>query len=363
MLMSWLNSLYCYEELRDAHSSKREKGTSGKAQFDTLLQAFEYCDPTGTGYITDRARFALVARVLANEQAGEDAAWSYLDQDGNGRVSFPEFVEWAERSHVQIAIGVEGDGGPGGVAYPHNWQGPKDGLDWNMRTEVVDPELFRSLQDLLNTTYKKVWTRDRKSTGINEVPSAYQLVRALHSENYRDWRRYYLKRHRLVHDCKSTGFEMRPALTSQAEALCARHRLQGKACNEWLLFHGTQADAAEAICRGDFTMNLAGSATGTLYGRGTYFGESITKADEYARPDSSGNCCVLLCRVAGGRVLYNDEVSPDSQLLQDHVLSGEFHSIVGDREKCRGTFKEYVVFDADQVYVEYALFYRRIFES
>merc|ERR1719195_2102446 len=53
--------------------------------------------------------------------------------------------------------------------------------------------------------------------------------------------------------------------------------------NEWYLWHGTSIQGAEAICKIDFKQRLAGSATGTLYGKGTYFAESITKADEYAK--------------------------------------------------------------------------------
>ena len=42
-----------------------------------------------------------------------------------------------------------------------------------------------------------------------------------------------------------------------------------RSANEWVLLHGTSAEAADAIASTDFTMRLAGSATGTLYGRGT----------------------------------------------------------------------------------------------
>ena len=133
-------------------------------------------------------------------------------------------------------------------------------------------------------------------------------------------------------------------------------------CNEWLLFHGTNETAANGIASADFTMRLAGTATGTLYGRGTYFCDSFTKADEYAEEGPNGTCCALICRVTGGAVLYNDEVTPDSQALTDSVTKGNFDSILGDREKCRGTYKEYVIFDADQVYVEYILHYRRVYE-
>ena len=41
------------------------------------------------------------------------------------------------------------------------------------------------------------------------------------------------------------------------------------------------------------------------------------------------------------------------------VLSGEFHSILGDREKAVGTFREFVVLDEDQVYPEILVRYTR----
>mmetsp|Transcript_155958 Transcript_155958/g.500019 ORF Transcript_155958/g.500019 Transcript_155958/m.500019 type:complete len:409 (-) Transcript_155958:43-1269(-) len=340
---------------------------SGGVQLNSLLEAFELCDPERSGYVRDHSRFAEVAMRLTGLRDSADSFWRQLDRDGNGAVSFPEFVEWAQMNRVALPIGLTGgtgDVGPGGVAFPSTWQGPRDprvAVGWNQRTMVTDGKLFAELQQMLDLTYKKVWTRDRKATGNNQVPDGYQLVRAMHSENFSDWNRYYLKRHRLVQDCANGGWlQQYQPLTAQASGICARHTLRAEACNEWLLFHGTNSHAAEAICRGDFTMHLSGSATGTLYGKGTYFAESITKADEYAKADAEDNCCALVCRVAGGQVLYNDEVEPSGEAMQDMVLKdGLYHSIIGDREKCRGTFKEYVVFDADQVYVEYILVYKR----
>merc|ERR1712056_33147 len=60
-------------------------------------------------------------------------------------------------------------------------------------------------------------------------------------------------------------------------------------CNEWYLFHGTSPEVAATICKTDFKVGCAGRNTGTLYGKGLYFAESITKADEYAKPDVDGN--------------------------------------------------------------------------
>merc|ERR1719401_3334554 len=53
--------------------------------------------------------------------------------------------------------------------------------------------------------------------------------------------------------------------------------------NEWFLWHGSSAAGARGICQQEFKQSKAGSATGTLYGRGTYLTDCITKADEYAK--------------------------------------------------------------------------------
>ena len=75
-------------------------------------------------------------------------------------------------------------------------------------------------------------------------------------------------------------------------------------CNEWYCFHGTSKETMHKILSGDFLVRTAGSATGTMYGNGIYFAESITKADEYAKEDNDelGLFRVILCRVIGGNV-------------------------------------------------------------
>jgi len=336
--------------------------------FNSLLEVFQYCDPGNVGHITHRTRFVEIAKVLTGEEGDIDDVWRTLDLDGNGNVNFREFVEWAENrigDRLPLGLHDSDDFGSGGVTLPKSWSGPKDGealLNWNHRIKITDADHLGQLQDVLDKSYKAVWTRDRKATGKTAVPKSYELQEAYANENFSDWRGYYMKRHLLTHNCNTRHNILQfSALTNSSVALCQRHALRAN-CNEWLLFHGTNADSAKEIMEGDFTMRLAGTATGTLYGRGTYFAESITKSDEYAKAAPDGTCCVLLCRIAGGNVLYNAEVTPDAAALQETVLSGSYNTIIGDREKCRGTFKEYVIFDADQIYAAYALFYKRIYE-
>jgi len=42
-------------------------------------------------------------------------------------------------------------------------------------------------------------------------------------------------------------------------------------------------------------------------------------------------------------------------------MNGAYHSVLGDREHARGTFREFIVYDDNQVYPEFLLWYRRLY--
>jgi len=128
------------------------------------------------------------------------------------------------------------------------------------------------------------------------------------------------------------------------------------------LFHGTNDQAAEQITRGDFLVDKAGSNAGTLYGRGIYLAESCSKSDEYTQQNDEGLRCMILCRATLGNVLYNDEKAPNVESLVRQCRRGTFHSVLGDREKTRGTFREFIVYDDDQVYPEFTMWYKRVYQ-
>lgn len=132
--------------------------------------------------------------------------------------------------------------------------------------------------------------------------------------------------------------------------------------NEFFLFHGTCPAATDAICEGNFQKSLASS--GGLYGPGFYFAEASSKADEYASDDREGIYkglyAMLLCRVTCGALLYNDQLTPDVDTLTTLIEpQGPYHSLLGDREKVRGTYREFVIYDNEQIYPEYIVIYRR----
>ena len=141
------------------------------------------------------------------------------------------------------------------------------------------------------------------------------------------------------------------------------------AANEAWLFHGTTVAGANGITYGDFKTSLAGSHAGTMYGRGVYLAESPSKSDEYTVP--SGNeegyaeptRLLLLCRATLGRISYNDDYHPDARACAKSCREGPYHSVLGDREKVVKTYREFILFDHNQVYPEYVLFYRRVYDA
>ncbi|CAJ1330353.1 unnamed protein product [Effrenium voratum] len=130
---------------------------------------------------------------------------------------------------------------------------------------------------------------------------------------------------------------------------------------ECYLWHGTGPKEATSIARQGFDLRQAGTGRGSLFGRGLYFAESCLKADEYAKPNADMLFPLILCRVTLGNVNYCDAEDPLGEALRRSCRASTdfFHSVLGDREKLRQTFREFVVFEDHQVFPEYVVWYRR----
>jgi len=441
-------NLDSYHLERYSHPDDSDYGYSvrvhgGRGEFCTLRQCFNFMDPYQRGYVNERAalRELLVhlgaahssrMTTRSHDWSEKDVrkVWKGIDSDGNGYISFPEFVEWASLADPKLClpqpVGIIGEKGRSGqyalpctaegcscqgfwaavegdrfcsvegcghkrgqhaasrrdqvlAVLPPGWTcqvSSFDAQDLIGQRELVpcDASQVAQLQQLVDASVRRVWTRDRGKT--NKVPLGYKVVRAERNENIRLWLKYVMKKtlilEALTHQVASGSmppvdcFQM---LTSEsAGTLPIFERARADAgVNEWYLWHGASSAGIKSIAEQEFKQLHAGSNTGTLYGAGTYLSDSCTKADEYAREategEDAGLCCLLLCRVMGGRVFYTEEREPDGQALVRHVLEGSYDSVLGDREKCRGTFKEIVVYESSQAYPEYLVYYRRILEE
>lgn len=124
-------------------------------------------------------------------------------------------------------------------------------------------------------------------------------------------------------------------------------------CNELYLFHGTREAAAESITDSDFKVNLAGTHRGTMFGPGIYLADSVTKSDEYTEEDANGLRTIVICRVTMGRMLEQSE--GEGRMCLTRCQRGGYHSVLGLR-----AYNEYVVYDEQQVYAEYIVWYKRL---
>jgi hypothetical protein len=142
------------------------------------------------------------------------------------------------------------------------------------------------------------------------------------------------------------------------------HELDKEGLNEVYLWHGTSVRAALSIAQDDFNIDFAGSSRGTMYGPGVYLAESCTKADEYAKDEPGGYYedvfAILLCRVCMGKFYYTLE---RDETAGEKCRAGEYDSTLGDRLTQVGTFREFVVYNNDQVYPEYIIMYERVLSS
>lgn len=221
------------------------------------------------------------------------------------------------------------------------------------------------IQQILDGTYKNKTTRDGKGRALAK---RFVCVSALRSEHPQLWDKFAHRRadvHKKIKDRGDSTFvtaKTMDACSSLAQRV--RHPKVGNPTNEVYLLHGSNPTSAISILGTSFKVDLAGASVGTMFGPGIYMAESSTKSDEYARDESTGSAydglyAVLLCRVVMGSS-YVVEKPGD---YKDKCISGDFDSVVGDREKAVGTFREIIIFDEGSIYPEYVAFYRREYEE
>jgi len=249
---------------------------------------------------------------------------------------------------------------------PDHWQVNLTSGDKEMLQDMSSKKLIDHMQELLEQTWRPIWTRDRKLHGDTTLPKKLIVKQVTRVENETNYLEYMSRRAEILDELNQ------PMIRGYSKHKVKTHMRSGWAgvggmvnepidpnLNEYYLMHGTKPEAATAIAQGDFRVDLAGSHAGTLYGRGLYFAECSSKSDEYTVEDKRGWRPILLCRVMCGNANYIEEPFPDAGVVVDSVVNGPYHSVIGDREKCRGTFREIMVYDKNQAYPEWIVWYQR----
>jgi len=262
----------------------------------------------------------------------------------------------------QCVLAVEG-------VLPDSWTVDMSFLKKVNRTDAL---LLSRVQQMINATYRG-WgchnppvTRDRK----NPLATSLKVQQVIHVENVENYLNYMARRDQVVSRFRrlplaeqKTDWHVKTTKVSMCGTPHHASEPVNNAVNEYWMWHGTSKEGVKAITDTDFDIGLAGSGSGCLYGRGLYFAESCMKADEYAKTDHRGYSPLLLCRVILGRIYYCDLEDPWTEKRRLENLcktGGEYHCVLGDREKVRGTFREFVIYDNAQVYPEYIVWYSRV---
>lgn len=287
-----------------------------------------------------------------------------VDHEGkvhSGKFQWGKLVRWDDDSKVSKEELPEGM-----VQVPGYWTNQTSSTHFNARTEV--PDAFQEqIQRLLDGTFRTVRTRDRNGP----VPVRLRLLRVHRVENSEMWTRYSMSKARIMSK-RPDGVKRVNELDGTPEDGFVR--TQGvldesytahldATINEFYLWHGTTPEGAKGISNDGFRLEYSGSHAGTYFGRGCYFAECSSKSDEYARAGDdifAGVYALLLCRVTCGS-LFRTTV-PDHALIEKQLATGEYDSVLGDREASVGTYREFVVYDEDLVYPEYVVLYERKFE-
>jgi len=252
---------------------------------------------------------------------------------------------------------------------PPHWTG-----DTSVSTRQQVPDNVKmAVQAMMDGTWKDIITRDRYTCGTGEAEiQKYEVVQVLRNQNPKTWATYAKKRDQIRTEMKAWAYDpiwkhkvFKPKTCNMKfQRKFSTGDKRGEPLyggeNEMLLFHGTKPDAADAICEDHFRLG----SPDALFGAGCYFAECSSKSDEYVKDEDEsiyqGLFATLLCRVIMGRVLYDANRFPDKHSLVAQVQRGDYHSVIGDREKVRGTYREFIVYDNLQAYPEYVVIYRRV---
>jgi hypothetical protein len=253
----------------------------------------------------------------------------------------------------------------------------------------VNSNFHKTFDDMLSKSYKPTATQDRlcpkasdqcaktpggcpcvRPGGTPGLPTGYVVRRVIRVEDSAMWQRYLKRRDEIQEKRKGDGSlkKIDPPVLTDEIARANTQVFEGLDSSlersEVYLWHGTAVRTALAIAQNDFNIDLAGSSAGTMYGRGAYLAESCTKADEYSKDEQGGYYegifALLLVRVCLGK--YYHTTTRDNE-AGNKVASGDFDSTLGDRSASVNTFREFVVYNADQLYPEYIVLYSRVHAS
>jgi len=291
--------------------------------------------------------------------------WLQLDSSAELDEDNPDMSWPAAPQKNLVAISPSSQMGPSGTQFPEYWRNITPYKEFRGRSEMCLPAFIEQLKVLLDQTFKSKATRDRKG----DMPNGLRMIEAHRVEDSVLWNQYAAAKMALRakrgavtpfwnldgDDNEETG------QLSTTTALGDFSSRLDHSINECYLFHGTSPEAAQSISETGFCIAKAGSSVGTMFGKGAYFAEASSKADEYAQRGAgiyAKSFAMLVCRVVCGEMFRMTKANNDA--LEAALASNLYDGVLGDREASVGTYREFVVFDGALIYPEYVVVYEHI---
>jgi len=230
----------------------------------------------------------------------------------------------------------------------------------------------KALQELLQATCCR---KSARSLERSMVPSQLELVHGVRIQNWQTWAEFQAQQEVIAGELKTMKSNGKKVSTDVSGLKTAgfleelRAPLEEEANTVWL-FHGLSDEAIDLIGDSGFDIDRAGVQAGTMYGRGVYLAECCSRADEVLSTlGQDGLHAMLVCRVTLGNVHVDCSTLPDMAQIVRSCVEGKYHSVLSDSKGSTpranmdtSASREFIVYNKDQVYPEFMLVYRRVYD-
>lgn len=195
--------------------------------------------------------------------------------------------------------------------------------------------------------------------------SRFKVVSVQRVENPQVWTAYAGSRRALAEDLSREGYEPPAMSPLKTASFCypLHYNSLDTDAGEIFLFHGTSKTTSISHAGFDVRYAMAGTGAGDLFGKGVYFAESASKADQYVPVKESGPQTMVLARVTLGRCQVVRRARAGAPFLPE--VEGRstadvpmyYDSVVADVSKMR--FREVIIGKDSCAYPELLVTYTR----
>ena len=187
-----------------------------------------------------------------------------------------------------------------------------------------------------------------------------RIVRIMNHSHQETYLQYLRKlQNTSLPDFKEVTVNLNPALVGADSGAIRVFSVNGRNCNEFLLFHGLPSDLIDRVKALGFDPRFAGTHMGKLFGNGIYLALNASKSDIYTTPNRNGERCILVVRAALGEPFFATWQMQQAKMPPDGMASVVAKTITDNPKGCV-EYPEVVVYRSDATLIEYVIWYKHL---